>query len=224
VEDAVTVVFDLEYALMQTLQAEARQPSLNVHHLAIGLREVLGIDENLVLGQVFSSTAEQLFPRAADPLLRNADEATFDSQVSGTVFDSDPRTISNLVADQAANSSVANDVQADALDALGAGHQPAFNPATPPDVDAAGNLFIPNVTRDNGLSAPFNGIVAQTETSERQTKARFAWKAIRLQQSARTTRAARGHDFTNDMAHSGMLLGGNGVGANAITIVRFRTF
>jgi len=34
--------------------------------------------------------------------------------------------------------------------------QPAFDPAIPPAVDAVGNLFIPNVTPDNGLSAPFN--------------------------------------------------------------------
>jgi hypothetical protein len=215
VEDAVKVVFDMEYALMQILQAEAGEPSLNVHDLAIGLREVLGIDENSVLGQAFSGTADQLFPRAADPLFQNADDSTFYAQVSGTVFDSDPRTISNLVADQAANSSAAIDAQAEALDALGAGYQAAFNPATPPDVDAAGKLFISNVTLDNGLLAPFNGIAAQTGTSKRQTKARSV-KAIRLQQSARTTRSARGHDFINDMSHSAMLLSVNGVGANAI--------
>jgi hypothetical protein len=102
---------------------------------------------------------------------------TYES-ASGFVIDSAPRTISNLIADQTGIlnplfnpglpadpvtnpqflfvNQAALDAQTAALDALGTGYQFAFNPATPPAVDAAGNLFIPNVTPDSGLSAPFN--------------------------------------------------------------------
>jgi len=97
---------------------------------------------------------------------------------SAIVVDTTPRTISNLIADQSADNPAAVAAQQAALAALGTGYQnqipnPGFDPAlpadpvtnpeflpnnaaTPPDVDAAGNLFIPNVTPDNGLSAPFN--------------------------------------------------------------------
>jgi len=157
-EDTVMVVFnriDLEYILTQILMAEAGQPPVNVH-LAFGLREVLGTDNSAVPGQAFFGSADQLFPRVGDPLFQTADDGTSYSQTSGVVTDSDPRTISNLVADQTADNPAALEAQADALDALGSGYQPAFNPDTPLAVDAAGNLFIPNVTPDNGLSAPFN--------------------------------------------------------------------
>src|SRR5215831_11649060 len=100
------------------------------------------------------------------------------ASTSGTIVDPAPRTISNLVADQTAIlnpkfnpalpadpvtnpqflsvNPAAVEAQTAALNALGPGYQNANNPATPPPVDANGNLFIPNVTPDGGLSAPFN--------------------------------------------------------------------
>ena len=103
-----------------------------------------------------------------------------DATANGFVVDNAPRTISNLVADQTANNPAAVEAQTVALQALGTGYQnqipnPAYNPglpedpisnpqflannaATPANVDASGNLFIPNVTPDAGLSAPFNSL------------------------------------------------------------------
>jgi hypothetical protein len=124
-----------------------------------------------VAGDFITTTYQQT---AVDPL---ANPFT-DPVGAGVVIDSAPRTISNLIADQTAilnpafnpalpADPIANpqflsvnpaalDAQAAALAALGTGYQSAFNPASPPTVDAAGNLFIPNVTPDSGLSAPFN--------------------------------------------------------------------
>src|SRR5262249_39388515 len=143
-----------------------------------GLREVAGTDNSAVPGQSDFGSVDRIFPRMTDPLFQGADGGTSYAQTHGIVFDSDPRMISNLIADQTANNPAAVEAQAAALDKLGAGYQsqipnphfdptqavdpvtnPEFlpnNPATPVNVDAAGNLFIPNVTPDNGLSAPFN--------------------------------------------------------------------
>ncbi len=60
------------------------------------------------------------------------------------------------MSDQTENNPAALEAQVAALDALGTGYQSANNIATPPALDANGNLFIPNVTPDAGLSAPFN--------------------------------------------------------------------
>ena len=186
---------DLEFVLTQILQAEAGQPPVNPH-LAFGLREVAGTDNNAVPGQSALGSSDLTFPTLTTPLFQtvtvNVDGTIFDAHpgvagdtitttyesTSGFVVDSAPRTISNLISDQTAIlnpafnpalpadpitnpqflsvNPAALDAQAAALDALGTGYQFAFNPASPPTVDAAGNLFIPNVTPDSGLSAPFN--------------------------------------------------------------------
>src|SRR5215831_12879208 len=186
---------DLEFVLAQILQEEAGQPPLNPD-LPFGLREVAGTDNNTVPGQSTFGSADQIFPRVTTPVFQtvtvNVDGTIFDphpgvagdvmtttyASTSGTVVDSAPRTISNLLADQTAIlnpkfnpalpadpvtnpqflsvNPAAVEAQTAALDALGPGYQNANNPAAPPPVDAAGNLFIPNVTPDGGLSAPFN--------------------------------------------------------------------
>src|SRR6185295_14025765 len=135
--------------------------------------------------------------RVTDPLFRtvtvNIDGTIFDphpgtdgdvmttsyQSTSGLVVDSDPRMVSNLIADQTANNPAALEAQAGSTPGDGYLYQsstlvpnPDFNPDLPEDlsnlrflpnnvsiqpaVDASGNLFIPNVTPDAGLSAPFN--------------------------------------------------------------------
>ena len=95
----------------------------------------------------------------------------------GFVIDADPRLISNLIADQTANNPAAVEARrphstrsASATRTrsrirISIPNLPADptnlqfitnNDATPTDVFADGNLFIPNVTPDAGLSAPFN--------------------------------------------------------------------
>ena len=215
---------DLEFVLQQILMAEAGQPPVSPH-LAFGLREVSGTNNNSVPGQGTFGAADEVFPRVTDSFFRtvtvNIDGTIFDpnpgiagdvmtttyaSTVPGPVFgvnvvDPAPRVISNLIADQTANNPAALEAQAAATPGVGYLYQsqifvlnpafdptlpvdlsnpmfvlgalnPAFDPALPidlsnlqylpsntaiqPPVDAAGNLFIPNVTPDAGLSAPFN--------------------------------------------------------------------
>src|SRR5262245_21316561 len=112
---------DLEFILDQILIAErdAAGESLidilqNVQ-VPFGLRTVDGTFNNLVTGQSGFGAADKLFPRLAEPVFRDAQPVAFDpdgpggqavgdptsyAQTSGSVFDSQPRTISNLVADQ----------------------------------------------------------------------------------------------------------------------------
>ena len=61
------------------------------------------------------------------------------TQTTGTVFDSQPRVISNLIVDQTADNPAA-------VDAAGEN----------PEVTPSGAFFIPNVAPDVGLSAPYN--------------------------------------------------------------------
>ena len=184
---------DLEHILRQILMAEAGQPPLSPH-LAFGLRQVNGQNNNSVPGNGGFGAADRLFPHVGAQVLQGGDVVTIDldgpggqavgdatsyTQTSGFVFDSDPRTISNLIADQTANNPAALAAQNASTPGTGYLYQhpnplanPAFNAALPEGldnlrylpnnvamaspVDASGNLFIPNVTPDAGLSAPFN--------------------------------------------------------------------
>ena len=122
---------DLEFVLQQILMAEAGQPPVNPH-LAFGLREVAGTDNNSVPGQETFGSADQVFPRVTTPVFRtvvvNIDGTIFDpnpgvagdtmtttyadTSATGLVVDSAPRTISNLIADQTANNPAALEAQA----------------------------------------------------------------------------------------------------------------
>jgi Ca2+-binding RTX toxin-like protein len=164
---------DLEFILTQIKMAEAGQPPVNVH-LAFGLREVAGTNNNLVSGQEDFGASDQTFPRVTEPLFRtvtiNIDGTVFDpnpgvdgdtmtttyasTDPSAIVVDSAPRTISNLISDQSADNPAAVDAAAAANEALGTGYQPQYNPDTP--TGDAESLFINNITPDAGLSAPFN--------------------------------------------------------------------
>src|SRR5690349_13022827 len=144
---------DLEFILEQIKMAEQGQPPVSPH-LAFGLREVAGTNNNTVPGNGLFGSSDQPFLRATDPLFQSADFGSTYAQSFGLVFDSDPRIISNLIADQTASNPAALAAQAGSTP--GDGYLPGSNPNTPPDVAPDGSLFIPNVTPDSGLSAPYN--------------------------------------------------------------------
>ncbi len=102
-----------------------------------GLRTVDGSCNHLTPGQETFGTADQLFPRLLPAEFRAAEAGTTYTQQSGTVFDSQPRTVSNLVVDQTNRNPSA--VSVSGLTGL-----------------PGESLFIPNVATDAGLSAPFN--------------------------------------------------------------------
>src|SRR5215470_11059341 len=165
---------DLEFILAQILIAErnaAGESLLDILpnvEVPWGLRTVDGTLNNIVPGQSEFGAADNVFPRLADPVFRPAEAGTSYAQTSGTVIDSTPRTISNLIVDQTANNPAA--------------YATAFDPGpdgllhTPDDVLKDGvhivtspgldGLFgtaddrevfqFDNVSPDAGLAAPFN--------------------------------------------------------------------
>src|SRR4249920_2084740 len=77
--------------------------------LSFGLRTVDGSCNNLVAGRGRIGAADEVFPRLTTPVFRGAGPvppgfgppgSTSYDQTSGNVFDTEPRTISNLVVDQ----------------------------------------------------------------------------------------------------------------------------
>ena len=105
---------DLDFILKQIQMAEAGQQPINAH-LAFGLRQVAGTNNNLVPGQSAQGAADQSFLNLADPIFQLAQNmstigapAADTSYAPGTAFvvDTTPRTISNLIADQ----STANEI------------------------------------------------------------------------------------------------------------------
>ncbi len=122
---------DLDFILAQILSAESGAPSQGAS-LPFGLRTVNGSNNSVVEGQSAFGAADRVFPRMTDPVLREAEDATSYTQVTGTVVDRQPRVISNLIVDQ--NGST--------------------NPAAAA-VDSDGDGLIPNVAPDPG-AAPFN--------------------------------------------------------------------
>jgi Ca2+-binding RTX toxin-like protein len=154
--------------------------------LPFGLRTVDGTFNNLVSGQEGFGAADQNFPievpqnfrddqdgdqidingGAPGGVINNTNYATT-GPVNGNVVDADPRIISNLIADQ----TITNPAAVAAFLDAGLGTQdvdvngdPILNPdGTPVIRDLDGNIIprghtltIPNVTPDEGLSAPFN--------------------------------------------------------------------
>ena len=172
---------DLEFILEQIKLAENNQPPVSPH-LAYGLREVAGTDNNSVPGQGTFGSADQLFPHTTDSLFRTvtvsagmlsgplgafaafaAPDGTVTTTYASTspssfVIDADRRIISNLITDQTANNPAALQAQQAAFDVLGFGYQQANNPTQPSAIAGDGSLFINNVTPDAGLSAPFNSL------------------------------------------------------------------
>src|SRR4051794_18295684 len=144
---------------------------------AYGLRTVDGSCNNLFPGRETYAAADQPFPRLAKPVFANAGNATFGppaptsyAQKKGDVFDSQPRVISNLIADQtstnpaavaAAGFPIRSQSNAGVLPCT-TDPDPTANPpveAAPADcVPSHQTLFIPNVTTDVGLSPPYNSL------------------------------------------------------------------
>jgi Ca2+-binding RTX toxin-like protein len=161
---------DLSFLIQQAIIAESdstfqvggifnRLPSLvGSPLLPDGFRNVSGTYNNLQPGHSLYGSADRIFPRLLDPIFRNAEPITFDvdgpggqgvgdptsyAQDSGAVFDSQPRTISNLIVDQTSNNPAA----------VAAANR---TEGSVPNVDGRGTFFIPNITPDAGLSAPYN--------------------------------------------------------------------
>ncbi|RDI56317.1 peroxidase family protein, partial [Microvirga subterranea] len=111
------VKHDLEFILKQIKIAEANSVAhdgpgstplsqLVSHHLLpYGLRTVDGSYNNLIPGHEYDGAADQIMPRLLDPKYVPADVnprsgQTTSYQNPGTVYDADPRIISNLIGDQ----------------------------------------------------------------------------------------------------------------------------
>ncbi len=170
---------DLEFILQQILVAEenaAGTPLVDILpniQVPFGLRTVSGVDNNLVFNENLGidqsqfGAADTVFPHLLPPVFNVAEglpanffgpgspavPTTNYAQTSGMVVDSQPRIISNLIVDQTSN----NPAIAAALGTPGAGTvtSPGLDGVfgTPDDTQVA---FIPNVTPDAGLGAPFN--------------------------------------------------------------------
>src|SRR5215468_6132659 len=168
---AVTFIrSDLEFILAQIQIAErnaAGESLLDILpnvEVPWGLRTVDGSDNNLVVGQNEFGAADNVFPRLTDPVYRPAEAGTSYAQVGGTVIDSTPRTISNLIVDQTANNPAAYDPGADGIlhtadDVLKDGVHIVTSPGLDGLFGTADDrevFQIDNVSPDAGLAAPFN--------------------------------------------------------------------
>ena len=137
--------------------------------MPFGLRTIDGSFNNLVEGQSEFGSADNLFPRLTDPIFRDAEGGTSYEQTSGTVIDSRPRTISNLIVDQTSNNpaavAVAGSPGADLIwgtpdDVLNDGvsiiRTTAGADGIVGNTDDIAQFSFDNVAPDAGLSAPFN--------------------------------------------------------------------
>ena len=160
---------DLDFILQQILIAEQNAAGMSMLDLLpnvqvpFGLRTVTGVNNNLVLNQDQFGAANNTFPRLLTPVFQTAEAApaefgggpvTSYTQTSGLVFDSEPRTISNLIVDQTANNPAAVAAAAatpGSTIAMSPGLDGVFGTADDKPVE-----FIPNVKPDFGLTVPFN--------------------------------------------------------------------
>jgi Ca2+-binding RTX toxin-like protein len=165
---------DLDFILQQILIAEAHANGEELIDLLpnvqvpFGLRTIDGSFNNLLLGQSEFGAADNTFPRLLDPVFRPAEAGTSYAQTTGTVIDSQPRIISNLIVDDTASNpaavATAFDPGVDGIlgtpdDVLKDGAQIVTSPGLDGlfgTADDKPTFFIPNVASDAGLSAPFN--------------------------------------------------------------------
>jgi Ca2+-binding RTX toxin-like protein len=172
---------DLAYILKQIKIAEAstnpvtgavdKLPALvGSALLPYGLRTVDGSWNNLLPGMERAGAADNIMPRLVPGTFipaeaRPADfpgpqdpgiaPSSYDQSAPGNiVYDSRPRVISNLVVDQTASNPAA--VAAAAARAAESEYPGQDKVETSPN----GTIFIPNLSPDVGLSAPFNGMMA----------------------------------------------------------------
>jgi Ca2+-binding RTX toxin-like protein len=148
-----------------------------------GLRTVDGSCNNLIPGRETFGATDQTFPRLTTPTFAPAEDSTIPgigpvgppgqtsyAQTRGSVVDSQPRMISNLIVDQTSTNPAA--VAAAAFPVRTQGNPGLFPCTTDPDptvdppvagvpsgcVPSHQTLFIPNVTTDVGLSPPYNSL------------------------------------------------------------------
>ncbi|PXW85450.1 Ca2+-binding RTX toxin-like protein [Nitrosomonas sp. Nm84] len=128
-----------------------------------GLRYVNGSYNNLLPGQSLFGAADQVFPRLLTPSFHAGEaipagfgspnqpegSATSYSQTSGFVFDTQPRMVSNLIVDQTATNPAV---------IAAAAQTPGSNlvDGTRMDGTSFQTYFIPNVTPNAGVDAPYN--------------------------------------------------------------------
>ena len=150
--------------------------------LSFGLRTVDGSCNNLVPGQETNGAADQVFPRLATSVFKAAEDvppgfgppgppvSTSYAQKKGMVFDSQPRTVSNLIVDQTSTNPAA--IAAAGFPVRTQGNPGVVPCTTDPDplaepavaavptdcTPSHETLFIPNVTTDVGLSPPYNSL------------------------------------------------------------------
>ncbi|WP_085706162.1 peroxidase family protein [Pseudomonas sp. B8(2017)] len=142
---------DLEFILQQIFIAEAHADGASLTDLLpnsqvpFGLRTVDGSYNNLVTGQSEFGAADNSFLRLLSPSFSG------DYAGTGTVTDSQPRTISNLIVDQTANNPAAVEANGGAAPVISPGIDGVFGTADDTEV-----FFIPNVSPDVGLTAGFN--------------------------------------------------------------------
>jgi Ca2+-binding RTX toxin-like protein len=152
------VKHDLDFILTQIQISEAHTAGGNLlsmigsNLLPYGLRTVDGTFNNITPGLELYGSADRPMPNVLPQIWRTADVAsplfgpaspvpTSYAQTSGFVFDSQPRTISNLISDQTTGNAAAVAV---------------FEQGGSGTTSSDGTLFIQNVASDEGLSAPFN--------------------------------------------------------------------
>ncbi|PBJ07706.1 hypothetical protein PS726_01828 [Pseudomonas fluorescens] len=151
---------DLDFILQQIFIAEAHASGEDLRDLLpnvqvpFGLRTIDGSFNNLFAGQTEFGAADNIFPRLLDPAFRPAEAGTSYTQTTGTVIDSQPRTISNLLVDMTDNNPAA---------VAAAAQTPGSATVVSPGLDGlfgtaddTPTLYIPNTSPDAGLSAPFN--------------------------------------------------------------------
>ncbi|WP_085718699.1 peroxidase family protein [Pseudomonas sp. B28(2017)] len=131
--------------------------------VGMGLRTVDGSFNNLVTGQNEFGAADTIFPRLVPAQFDTAEAGTTYAQTSGLVNDSQPRTISNLIADSTATNPAAvaatfdpglDGILGTVDDVLKDGAQVVTGTRT--DGTTFQTFFMPNQAPDLGLSAPFN--------------------------------------------------------------------
>jgi Ca2+-binding RTX toxin-like protein len=141
-----------------------------------GLRTVDGSCNNLFPTRERFASADQTFPRLTQSRFRDAEasppgfpsaSSSSYAQKKGFVYDSHPRTVSNLIVDQTSTNPAA---RAAAAFPVRTQNNPGLFPCTvDPAPDGTGGspancvpthqtLFIPNVTTDIGLSPPYNSM------------------------------------------------------------------
>jgi Ca2+-binding RTX toxin-like protein len=162
---ATLTLSDLDFILAQIRIAEAHAAGtplgdqITDPFMPHGLRTVDGTHNNLFPGQSTFGAADQRFVFLNGQVWRVADDnpntpaptLTNYGVTTGTVYDADPRIISNLIVDQTASNPAAVEANGGAAPVVSPGIDGVFGTADDKEV-----FLIPNTSPDEGLSAPFN--------------------------------------------------------------------